>query len=336
MLNFYLMPHPQTRVALLEKIYILLSEWGIEKKSFSMTLDDALNNGCFIEILKNQLNLKDALVMDGDFFHICCCAHILNLIVQDGLKEIDEAVVKVRESIKYIKGSSARKYKFYDCVQQISLGEKIGLRQDVPTRWNFTYTKLKSAIYYRRAFAHLQLSDSNYKNCLTHEEWDKVLKISKFLGLFYEITCLFFRTKFPTSNLFFPHAFVIQHSLKEVMDSRDVFLQKMGVQMNLKFEKYWSECSVILAIAVILDPRFKIQFVEWAYSRLYGNDSYEFKRVKDTMQSLFELYAQNLSHLEDSSNSTNEVRALNDQNDSIFQVGNFIYMLIVKEICKVI
>jgi hypothetical protein len=34
-----------------------------------------------------------------------CCAHILNLIVSDGLKEIDESIVKVRSAVKYVKSS---------------------------------------------------------------------------------------------------------------------------------------------------------------------------------------------------------------------------------------
>ena len=72
-------------------------------------MDNASANDVMVDMLKNQLNLIDALVGDGGFFHIRCCAHILNLIVQEGLKEIDLAVKKVRESVKYVKGSQARK-----------------------------------------------------------------------------------------------------------------------------------------------------------------------------------------------------------------------------------
>ena len=57
-----------------------------------------------------------------------------------------------------------------------------------------------------------------------------------------------------------------------------------------KFEKYWSEFSLILAIAVILDPRYKLQFVDWSYKKFYGNDSYEFQRVKDNLFSLYDEY----------------------------------------------
>lgn len=41
-LNFCFMPPPHTRIALCEKIHTLLCEWGIDKKLFSMTLDNAL------------------------------------------------------------------------------------------------------------------------------------------------------------------------------------------------------------------------------------------------------------------------------------------------------
>ena len=120
-------------------------------------------------MLKNQLNLKNALLNEGSFFHIRCCAHILNLVVQEGLKEIDIAITKIRECVKYVKGSQSRKQKFLDCVAQTSLDNKKGLRQDVPTRWNSTYVMLECAMYYRRAFCHLQLSDSNFKHCPSKE-----------------------------------------------------------------------------------------------------------------------------------------------------------------------
>ena len=85
--------------------------------------------------------------------------------MQDGLKGINEAVNKVRESIKYVRGSQGRKHKFLECVKHVSLDPKKGLCQDVPTIWNATFLMNESVLYYRRAFCHLQLSDSNYKHC---------------------------------------------------------------------------------------------------------------------------------------------------------------------------
>ena len=55
--------------------------------------------------LKDQLCLQESLFNDSEFFHIQCSGHILNLIVQEGLKVTLDALHKIRESIKYVKGS---------------------------------------------------------------------------------------------------------------------------------------------------------------------------------------------------------------------------------------
>ena len=128
-------------------------------------MDNASANDVSVDLLKNQLIENNALIYDGSFFHIRCCAHVLNLVVQEGLKDIDSVVKKIRESVKYVRGSQIRKKKFLECVNLLGLDSKRGLRQDVPTRWNSTFLMLDSVLYYRRAFCHLELSDSNYKDC---------------------------------------------------------------------------------------------------------------------------------------------------------------------------
>jgi len=54
--------------------------WGIEKRIFSLTLDNASTNDVLIKTLKSELILQNSLVCDGEFLHIRCCAHN-NLIV---------------------------------------------------------------------------------------------------------------------------------------------------------------------------------------------------------------------------------------------------------------
>jgi hypothetical protein len=78
--------------------------------------------------------MKKALLCECEFFHIRCCAHILNLIIQDGLKEIDSTLQKICDSVKYVRRSQLRKQNFFQAVNQMSLDSNKGLRQDVPTR----------------------------------------------------------------------------------------------------------------------------------------------------------------------------------------------------------
>lgn len=60
--------------------------------------------------------------------------------------------------------------------------------------------------------------------------------------------------------------------------------------MKPKFNKYWKEYSLILAIAVVFDPRYKAQFVEFSYKMLYGNASDKIEKLHRTLKALFELY----------------------------------------------
>lgn len=59
-----------------------------------MTLDSTSTNNVYVDLLQGLQMLKEALLIAGE--HIRCCACILNLMVQDVLKEIDESVENIR------------------------------------------------------------------------------------------------------------------------------------------------------------------------------------------------------------------------------------------------
>ncbi|KAI0492967.1 hypothetical protein KFK09_027243 [Dendrobium nobile] len=155
-----------------------------------------------------------------------------------------------------------------------------------------TFIMLDGVIYCRRAFQHLELSDSNYRNCPSSVEWEKVETIWQFLTHFYEITCVIYESKYPTTNLYFPCISTTYASLKHELLSGHEYIKRMTTRMIVKFEKYWSGFSVILAIAVILDQRYKFAFVEWCYRNLYEGDyQHELIKVRENFFSLFENYS---------------------------------------------
>ena len=118
------------------KLMELINEWGLPKKVFTVTVDNASSNDNMQGVLKRHLR-KD-LVCSGEFFHIRCAAHILNLIVQDGLAVISEALEKIRDSVKYAKVTESRELMFQGCVETLGIVKKGGLVLDVTTRWNST------------------------------------------------------------------------------------------------------------------------------------------------------------------------------------------------------
>ena len=46
---------------------------------------------------------------DGDYLHVHYCTDVPNLIVKEGLEDVDEAVFKVKECVKYFKNSQGSK-----------------------------------------------------------------------------------------------------------------------------------------------------------------------------------------------------------------------------------
>ena len=98
--------------------------------------------------------------------------------------------------------------------------------------------------------------------------------------------------RYATSNLYFPNVVRVRILLKEEMEKGDGFMKNMVAIMYGKYEKYYAEFSTIMAIAIILDSRYKFQFPEWAYKRIYGPDHViELSLLKDKLFCLFDEYS---------------------------------------------
>lgn len=106
--------------------------------------------------------------------------------------------------------------------------------------------------------------------------------------------------------------------LVEEMESVDPYMRKMATQMWNRFSKYWSDFNLLLAIAVVFDPRYKFTFVEFSYKKLYGEGSLQLKMVEDTLFALYDEYMQA------SKNSTVgcESASFHDSNNNQSRQGN--------------
>lgn len=58
----------------------------------------------------------------------------------------------------------------------------------------------------------------------------------------------------------------------------------MAKNMIAKFEKYWESMHVIMAVATILDPRYKFKIIDYFFEEFYGEiAAEEIIRVKKTV-----------------------------------------------------
>ena len=65
-------------------------------------------------------------------------AHVLNIMVQAGLKVIPNAIGSVRDIIKVVTSSPSRMQIFNSIVKSLGFRSKSGLVLDVPHCWNAT------------------------------------------------------------------------------------------------------------------------------------------------------------------------------------------------------
>ncbi|KAK9985471.1 hypothetical protein SO802_030422 [Lithocarpus litseifolius] len=77
---------------------------------FTITADNASSNDVAIDYVKKETKEGDNSILAGEFMHMRCCAHILNLIVQSRLKSILESIAKVWNAVQYVRASAARKW----------------------------------------------------------------------------------------------------------------------------------------------------------------------------------------------------------------------------------
>ena len=118
------------------------------------------------------------MLLNGEFFHIKCSAHILNLIVQDGLKVGSDALHKIRQSVPHVRALESRMKQFNQCVEQVGgIDTSIGLRSYCITRWNSTFTMLEGAMKYLRSFHSLSLIDKKYKWYPSSDEWVRTISV---------------------------------------------------------------------------------------------------------------------------------------------------------------
>ncbi|CAO2185189.1 unnamed protein product [Urochloa humidicola] len=289
MLNFMMVSSPHSENALSEAISMSLSDWNMKDRLFTITLDnECSSHDIYSANLRDHLSNKNNLMLKGQLFVVRCYAHILNAVALDVIASIHGVVYSIRESIKFIKASSAREEKFAEIALQLEIPSTKTLCLDVTTQWNTTYLMLLAALDYKQAFTSLETCDDNYNEAPSAEDWKKVEAACTYLKLLYDSAHSIMAAANPTSNLFFHEAWKLQLELTNGTGHGDPVFSSMAKDMHERFDKYWKDCNLVLAIAVVMDPRFKMKLVEFSYSKIYGAEAAKYVKVVD--DAVHELY----------------------------------------------
>ncbi|KAL0003479.1 hypothetical protein SO802_017260 [Lithocarpus litseifolius] len=261
-LNFCLVPdHKGETIGRVVESCLL--QWEIDH-IFTITVDNASSNDVAIEYLRRKTKDRVGSLLGCEFLHMRCCAHILNLIVQGGLKDLNESIVKVEFNLML-----ERALKFVAAFERMEEDDGHFLR-------------------------HFEDPSSGPPRFL---DWENVRLCTKFLDMFYEATLRFSGSLFVTTNVYF-HEFVsLQDQLNQLCNGRgDPLLKGMAQRMKLKYDKYWGSVdriNLMLFVAVVVDPRYKLKYVRFWFKQWYDKEKFDELglRVREALNRLYKHYS---------------------------------------------
>ncbi|KAK4353698.1 hypothetical protein RND71_025892 [Anisodus tanguticus] len=111
------------------------------------------------------------------------------------------------------------------------------------------------------------------------------------LELFNSITELFSGRNYPTANLYFFKICEIKIALSKWVLSPNPIINLMASKMRSKYDDYWSSVYELMGVAAILNPRAKMDLLDYYFPQVYPID-YEdqIERIKGLCDSLVRQY----------------------------------------------
>ncbi|XP_075665725.1 zinc finger BED domain-containing protein RICESLEEPER 2-like [Castanea sativa] len=259
-LRFVYVSSPHMKDVLAKVFVDCFLEWNIDRKLFIITVDN-------------------------------CAAHILNLIVQDGLSLIGDGIERIHDSVIYWTGSPKRKQKFDENARQLHVQCTKELVLDYKTRWNLNYLMFFTALIYKDVFSCFAKHEAFYTCLPTDYDWEVAKDICGRLELFYSVTEFFSGRKYSTTNMYFTLVCEMKIVLNEWSLSSNEMISRIAKSMLTKFNSYWADVNVVMAVAAILDPKYKMKFLQFYYPNIYGDNSdLEIEKIKNLCYGLLDEY----------------------------------------------
>ncbi|XP_074383656.1 zinc finger BED domain-containing protein DAYSLEEPER-like [Apium graveolens] len=287
-LSVVLVPFPDSESAFNQAVVACINDWGLDNKLFTLTLDQSFASEAVRRNLRGLLPIKNPLTLGGQLVLGNCYARVLSHLAVDALSSMVETIKKVRDIVKYVKTVESHEEKFNKLKQQLQNPSTKSLIIDDRTKWDTTYHMLVAASEVKEVFSCLDMSDPNYKQTPTMEEWRQVEILCTYLKLFYHAANILTAPTSTTADKFFHDVWKIQVELTHATMSEDNFVRSLVYPLHERFSEYWNDCNLVLAAAVVMDPTYKLDMVNFVFSRIYGKDADTW--VKFVVDGVRELY----------------------------------------------
>ncbi|PWA73910.1 BED zinc finger, hAT family dimerization domain protein [Artemisia annua] len=84
----------------------------------------------------------------------------------------------------------------------------------------------------------------------------------------------------------------LELDLTRASTSEDNIISTITIPMLEYFDKYWKSSCLVLAIVVVMDPRFKMKLVDFSFAKIFGDKAASYINIVDEgIRGLFQEYA---------------------------------------------
>ena len=249
------LPGRHTGEVLSREYHNMLAKWNIKPEQVHLIIRD------------NASNMVKAM-SDGGFEDLGCFAHTPQLVIHDGIfsqRAIKDALAICQNIVGHFKRSPLA-YSHLKIIQDNLQLPKHNLKQDTPTRWNSTYFMLEVILEQKMALAAYATEYGDIQQ-LSPNQLDLIGKVVKVLGYIEEITKSISCDSASVSMII---SFIrgLRLTLEKNDDSdRGVHTTKADMLQSLNDRYDGVEEEDVLAVATILDPRFKDNFFSSAEAK---------------------------------------------------------------------
>ena len=160
-----------TGVNIAKEIIHVLEEFNISTRIISLTTD---NEAAMLVCRREIADAFDDEISSMNFSHYRCAAHVLNLGVKNGLKTVDNSVMKARKLTNMIRNSTnlTNSLRSFCAVKNMKF---LKLIQDIDICWNSTFYMLQRFKALEPALALLAADERSISALYPDEEdWNSI------------------------------------------------------------------------------------------------------------------------------------------------------------------
>jgi len=123
-------------------------QYNLENKISCVVVNNCITNDSMMDIFLRKFE-ANSFILDRKLLHMRYSAHILNLIVKDGLDVIGNGIERIRDCIAFWIITPKRYENFEDSARFLKIQLTKNIHLDCKTRWNSTYLMLESGLSYK-------------------------------------------------------------------------------------------------------------------------------------------------------------------------------------------